>query len=122
MHPVVIAVHLRSNTQQHSHSSIGGSPHDCDWRFSAMGFGRMTSQLESIGSSAGLVPTKALVAINRPNPVIGQQQLLTKPAVQNTADFYPGEGQRDFCPIGPLSRVPNFGPAARAPACAPRNN
>ena len=30
MHPVVIAVYLRSNTQQHSDSSTGGSPHQCN--------------------------------------------------------------------------------------------
>jgi hypothetical protein len=31
MHPVVIVVYSRSNTQQHSKSSIGGSPHESDW-------------------------------------------------------------------------------------------
>jgi hypothetical protein len=31
MHLVVIAVYLRSNTQQHGNTSIAGSPHECDW-------------------------------------------------------------------------------------------
>jgi len=31
MHPAVIGVYLRSKTQQHSNSSIGGSPHERDW-------------------------------------------------------------------------------------------
>src|SRR5271156_3747035 len=31
MHPAVIAVYLHWKTRQHSNSSIGGSPHECDW-------------------------------------------------------------------------------------------
>src|SRR5579862_2920715 len=31
MHPVVIAVYLRSNMQQHSNSSIGGLRRECNW-------------------------------------------------------------------------------------------
>lgn len=30
MYPVVIAVYLHSQTQQHSYNSTGGAPHECD--------------------------------------------------------------------------------------------
>jgi hypothetical protein len=36
MHPVVIAVYLRTNTLQHSNSSIGGRPMNVIGRFSIM--------------------------------------------------------------------------------------
>ena len=36
MHPVVIAVYLHSNPQQHGNSSIGGSPMSVIERFSIM--------------------------------------------------------------------------------------
>ena len=73
----MIAVYLRSNTQQHSNRSIGGSPHECDWGFSIALLGRVTGNSEVIGSSVGLVSINALVVTKGANSrIVGNAETI----------------------------------------------